>query len=216
MKYLLLLLLLLVGCDEPRTNKEIARLNELNKKLEEPENQPLPMTSKTYLFQQDGSVLKVVEPKDCFLSAEVELMFRTLKDNKLIVCDNDYWLPSRKFVENKLLPIYRSYIDTHKIVYSNKFDCDDFSRYFCVFSQQLYINLVINKNMQAIAVADIHFVREMSILALVMNTTWTADAKHAINMILLDDLTVMFIEPQTGNEIKLTDKEKASIYFCKF
>lgn len=216
MKYLLLLLLLLAGCDEPRTNKEIARLNELNKKLQEPENYPKPMTSRTYTNLQNTTVMKIVEPKDCFTSTEIEIRFSNIKDNKLVICDNNYWLPSRKFVENKLLPIYRSYIDTHKIVYSNKFDCDDFSRLFCVFSQSLYINLLINKSMEAISVAEVHFIKDVSILTLIMNSNWTVDSNHAINMVLLDDLTIMYIEPQTGNEIKLTDKEKASIFFCKF
>ncbi len=228
MKYILLLLMLtLTGCVTQR-EKELSNINfeisiELLKTQEklslysEPENIVKPLMIRKYKTD-DGENLNILAPKDGLISIELEYKFKQLNDKQLIICDNSYWLPSREFVVTKLLPMYRT---VNLIPYSDKFDCDDFSRFFSSYAHAFYMRVVINKTMESMAVAEIHYQQKSSVLNMTiankpLNVPWYIYEKHAINCIVLDDMSLMFIEPQSGLEVRLTDEELKSIYFAKF
>jgi hypothetical protein len=229
MKYLLILLtIVMFGCSGQR-EKELSDLNfkrsiellQTQEKLDaykEPENVVKPFVIRDYKVE-DGSPLRIVSPKDCFLGTELEFKFKDIKT--LIVCDNTYWLPSREYVLNKLLPTFRH---VNKMVYTEKFDCDDFSKQLSFWSQLFYIKTVFNKSMESIAISEIHYLKKSRAGSIKLKLPVEVDIpipiyvfeKHAINAFVLDDLTVIFIEPQTGQQEILSEEEIKSIYFCRF
>ncbi len=197
---------------------ELLQTKELVDRYKEPENVQKPLVIRDYKVE-DGSPLRIVEPKDCFLGTELEFKFKEVKT--LVVCDSTYWLPSREYVTEKLLPMFRH---TNKMVYTTKFDCDDFSRQFAFWTQLFYTKTVINKEMEAIAVSEIHYMKKSRVGAIKLSLPLEVDIpipfyvyeKHAINCIVLDDLSVIFVEPQSGQQEILSDEEIKSIYFCRF
>lgn len=228
MKYILLLLALtLTGCVTQREKElgdinfqrslELLRTQEKLNLYSEPENMVKPLMIREYKMA-DGANLKVLAPKDGMVSIELEHKFKQLDDKQLVVCDISYWLPSREFVITKLLPMYRT---VNLIPYSEKFDCDDSSRFFASYAHAFYMRVVINKSMQSLAVAEVHYqkrTRSMNITIkdTPINIPWYVYEKHAINCIVLDDMSLMFIEPQSGLEVQLSNEELGSIYFVKF
>lgn len=229
MKYILLLLtLFLFGCTTQREKDlsqlafarsiEILKIQEKLNQYNEPENMAQPLMVRNYKLE-DGESLKIIEPKDCLLGMGLEYKFRNIKT--LIVCDNTYWLPSREFVSTKLLPQYQL---INKATYNTKFDCDDFSRQFAFWSQLFFARVVINKQMEAIAVAEVHYLKRTSVINIKIKIPLEIEIpipiftyeKHAINAIVLDDTSVIFIEPQTGKQEILSEEEIKSIYFCRF
>jgi hypothetical protein len=190
--------------------------------MAQPENKQREFTKRYYTVIDTDEVITVSTPADFVAAKEIEWRYPKLAP---IVTDTVYWLPSKTFVTEKLLPAYVKYLKINKIEYSKKFDCDDFSSLFHAFSQKFYTDMVINKKAEAITVAEIYyektttFITDFPILGILKLPTAIpviVESKHAINLILLDDNTTMFIEPQSGEETVLTIKEGKSIFFCKF
>lgn len=227
MKYLLLLLaFILCGCVSQREKEmsdmsfrksiDILRLQHELAMYKEPENTVRPFVLRKYK-QEDGSALEIAIPADGILGSELEFKFRNAKQT--VVCDVSYWLPSKDFLITKLLPTFRS---SNFVPYSNKFDCDDFSRFFALFSQTFYTRVVINKGMEGIAIGEVHYLKKsppllnLTIAGKVLEVPFFEYSKHAINCVVLDDLSILFIEPQSGQEIQLSDEELKSIYYVRF
>ena len=84
--------------------------------------------------------------------------------------------------------------------WDKKFDCNRFSLSFQSFAQISYYNN--SGEAQSIAVGEIYYVRDNG-------------GPHAIN-IIVTPTDFLFIEPQSGEILNLTDSEKASIDFIKF
>jgi hypothetical protein len=187
---------------------------ELDTLLHQPENQPKEFLQHPYVV--DKQTIIIVEPADCLHNKELEpitkLPFNPVAPNQL------YWLPSKDFVKHKLIPMYKTSLAANQITYSDKFTCEDFSRFFCVFAQQIYIKLVVNKNEPGIAISEIYYLPDDNLYNFLKfgNQVRKMVEYHAINMIILDDLSIMYIEPQNGQEETLTENEKKSIIFCKF
>lgn len=218
MKYLLLLVLsfFLFGC-QLKTEAYIYK-----EKMSQPENKNREITTRSYTVLNTDEVITVSLPEDYIEAKEIRWRYPKLAP---LLTDTDYWLPSKDFITDKLLPAYKKYLKINKIVYSRKFDCDDFSALFHAFSQKFYTDMVINKNAEAITVAELYYEKTTSFITdfpmfgirkLPQAIKVEVESNHAINLILLDDSTSMFVEPQNGEEITLTIKEGKSIFFCKF
>lgn len=79
-------------------------------------------------------------------------------------------------------------------------DCDDFADSFKVFAAICHRRTGVKT---ALSVGVMHyFPREMT--------------GHAINIALTSDKGIIYIEPQTGNMINLTEKEKKSACLVRF
>lgn len=208
---------------EKKLEENVRQLKDIEmvNKLKEPENQPRPFVTRTYGSSEDNAPkVKIVEPSDCIMVQELFALMGLGKT--MIVPDVYYWLPSREFVTKKLLPLYKKYKEEKHFTYGPKFDCDDFSRNFSIFAQSVYTDLVINKNIEAICAGELYYVPDPETVfyiggKFIFNVkTIPAGENHAINIIILDDMSVMFIEPQTGEEVTLSPTEKHNIIFCKF
>lgn len=226
MKYIIILsIIFLFGCCNQREKElnnlilsqsiEILQAKEIVAAYTDVDNIARPFVIRSYVMD-DGKPLKIVEPQDCILETELKYRFKNVKS--LIISDNTYWLPSRDYVSIRLLP---NFIRINTTKYSIKFDCDDFSEKFSIWTQEFYTKTVMNKNMESIAVCEIFYMKKIRPLNLRIGDTivelpWPVGSRHAINCIVLDDLSLMFIEPQSGEEVTLSDDEIKSIYFCRF
>lgn len=226
MKYIIILFtFLLFGCCNQREKElndliisqsiDLLQAKEIVTSYTDVDNIARPFVIRSYAMD-DGKPLKIVEPQDCILEIELKYRFKNVKS--LIISDNTYWLPSRDYVSIRFLP---NFIKINRIKYSIKFDCDDFSRKFSVWAQEFYTKTVMNKNMESIAVCELFYMKKIQPLNLrigdiIVELPWMRCARHAINCIVLDDLSLMFIEPQSGQEVTLSDDEIKSIYFCRF
>jgi len=83
--------------------------------------------------------------------------------------------------------------------WNSDFDCNQFSLAYHSFSQITYNSE--RKTGQSIAIGEVYYLKN-------------GLTGHAVNFAIVDR-GVIFIEPQTGLEIKLTDIERQSIFFVK-
>ena len=194
---------------------ELLQAKEIVASYTDIDNITRPFVIRSYVIDEEKTI-KIVEPQDCMLETELKYRFKNVKS--LTISDNTYWLPSRDYVSIRLLP---NFTKNNTIKYSIKFDCDDFSKKFSVYAQEFYTKTVMNKNMESIAVCEIFYMKKIRPLNLRIGNTIVelpgyVRSRHAINCIVLDDLSLMFIEPQSGEEVSLSNDEIKSIYFCKF
>ncbi len=120
---------------------------------------------------------------------------------KVIFSDNEYNLPTYSYIFNKFYPYFQKELFRLKIDgWSQKFDCEDFAKLFKTLIQACHAQS--KGNAEGIAVAEIHYKREDGV-------------NHAINAIITDK-GLIFLEPQTGESLVLTENEEKSIYYVNF
>lgn len=123
----------------------------------------------------------------------------------VIIADRDYSEVTRSY----LLGAYYSWFKTFLFGGSNdvpitwhiSFDCDDFARLFCALLQLAHYKNA-GSNTEGVAVGEVHYIRE-------------SGSGHAI-VCAYTDVGRIFIEPQTGQQIYLSNEEVASIFFVRF
>lgn len=142
----------------------------------------------------------------------IKITYNELKDilNKnnipikdIAIADNEYNIPKKEWI----LTTYKNgffkfleYLEVHK--YKASWDCDDFSRMYAAYGQILHARTT-KKKFEGIAIGEIWYKID--------NTE-----NHAINIAILENKDVIFIEPQSGEELKLSKTKKSSIYFIRF
>ncbi len=125
--------------------------------------------------------------------------------SRIQLSDDTYVLPTRKYVKDVILVAYTKFIIDNHLVYNSRFDCDDFARTFALFAS-VCNNIDGPAGYQGIAVGELWFMKEELI----------GKTSHAINVIVTADQEVIFIEPQTGNIIHLSDDEIQSVKMIRF
>ena len=126
--------------------------------------------------------------------SEKALLYRT---TKFIINDRDYAQPTSKWVKNVYIPWYRDTMNAIGMMeYTNSSDCDKHATLFKIMAQICHKRTGTSKA-QSLTIAEIHYI-----------TSGTSE--HAINCIMCSD-DVIFIEPQTGMEVYLSQKQKDSI-----
>lgn len=120
---------------------------------------------------------------------------------KVIFSDSEYNLPTNSYVFNKFYPFFQKELFRLKIDgWSQKFDCEDYAKMFKTLMQACHQNS--DGDAEGIAVAEIHYKRD-------------SGDNHAINAIITDK-GLIFLEPQTGESLVLSENEEKSIYFVNF
>lgn len=84
-----------------------------------------------------------------------------------------------------------------------KFDCSKFTQYYCALAQVTYYTDTWSKGpkAQALAVGELWYKRSGS--------------PHAVIVAILEEGAIL-IEPQTGLEVRLSEAERASVYYVRF
>ena len=85
------------------------------------------------------------------------------------------------------------------------FDCDDFAMLFKIVSSALHRHA-----------KKVHKDKPESPAVGLMWYTTRKGTGHAINVCIGEGYKIFFLEPQTGEELCLTDQEKRSCYFVLF
>ena len=125
--------------------------------------------------------------------------------NRIFISDSDYSIPTKKWVTRNYKKYYKKKMNEDKtlgLLWKEKHDCDNFSTAYRMYLQALH-SIQPGKSGESIAVAEIWYMRDIG-------------GGHAINLVIVDDYQPLFIEPQTGDEVKLSNKEKLSIWFVRF
>lgn len=153
------------------------------------------------------AVLRYYEKKDdVIFNYELDTLFKS----KNVMCgDATYWQPSLEWLCEEVIPKYKNYLDHMDINYNKHFDCDDYARTFASFAHLKYQNLKKDEPCQGIAVGEIWYRPDP------INNP-TNSFNHAINVIVLNDNTVCFLEPQGCIRVLLTEFEFNNIILVKF
>jgi hypothetical protein len=121
--------------------------------------------------------------------------------SKKFVGDNNYNMPTKNWIKLEFSPFFMGILKNLSLPYSFKFDCDDYSSLYRVLAQICHKKS--EGNGEGIAVAEIMY-----------KPNWANGLNHAINAAYTDEGWV-FIEPQGGQIIKLTEEEINSIYYVR-
>jgi len=138
-----------------------------------------------------------------------------------MAADESYNLHSKSEMYN--LEIYRAFLRFQDAIDFNEYkidlnDCDDYARLYSVFLRNWYINKVKKEkgffNLPAynIPVGEVLYIVDKK-----SPNDFTTG--HAVNIVVYTDnneLKYFFIEPQTGDEKKLSEDELKSIYSITF
>lgn len=110
--------------------------------------------------------------------------------------DEFFNLPSYDWVFNAFYPYFQKELRRLKIDgWSNKFDCEDFTKFFKTLAQACHKSS--KGTAEGLAVGEISY-------------TKTSGEYHSINIIETEK-GLIFLEPQTGESLILTENEKNSI-----
>lgn len=142
---------------------------------------------------------------------ELEKLFIT-KD--FIAADGKYWAVNRKWLFEVYIPSYKQFMIENQIEYTGKFDCDKFSRLFETLALICYSKSEIPTDAEGPAIAEFYYKPDES--AMYEQMFHEPAPGHAINVVYLDTGDIIFIEPQNGEEVHLSETEIASCQMVKF
>jgi hypothetical protein len=199
MRIVLLILLCLVfaGCQPRKDGTEITKIPIKEKTLDAAEILKIEVFK---LLEKEET-----ENKTFFVANTYALEAALTRFSRVQLADDNYVLPTRKYVNDVILVAYSKFVADNRLSYSSRFDCDDYARLFAMFAS-LCNNLDGPAGYQGIAVGELWYMKE----ELIGKTT------HAINVIVTSDQEVIFIEPQSGNLIHLSDAEIKSVKLIRF
>ena len=116
--------------------------------------------------------------------------------------DTDYACPTRSWLLGPFAKYYKEMcvaLGTTK--WTTKNDCDDFAALYRLLAHQCFF--IDNKaDTESIAVGEVWYYPD-------------SGGGHAINFALIDEDTLIFIEPQTCEEVQLSKSEIKSIAYAR-
>ena len=119
----------------------------------------------------------------------------------MLITDANYARPTTAWLTGKFNDYFRNWLFQNDLLkWAENFDCDNFSSFYYSFAQACHTKS--NRKEQGIAVGEM-FYRQ------------NGTGGHAIN-VAITEKGVIYIEPQTGQQIKLTDVEKQSCWSVRF
>jgi len=124
---------------------------------------------------------------------------------KIYASDANYSIPTKNWVVRNFKKYFKNKMHSDKtlgMIWKDKHDCDNFATAYRMYMQSLH-SIQEGESGQSIAVAEIWFMQDNG-------------GAHAINMVIVDNYEPLFIEPQTGNQIRLSNQEKKSTWFVRY
>lgn len=109
----------------------------------------------------------------------------------------------KHWIETVLKDSFNDFRARYKIAYNTQaFDCENFSRLYANWADILH-SRTPGHPVSGIAIGTFAFTRDDGL-------------NHAINIAICNNGEVVFIEPQSGNIIQLSDNEKWNALDCRF
>lgn len=136
---------------------------------------------------------------------DITYKYLRVPHSKIYASDADYSIPTKGWVTRNFKKYFKKKMrsdPTLGMIWKEKHDCDNFATAYRMYMQALHSKQP-GKSGESIAVAEMWFMQD-------------GVGGHAINMVIVDDYQVIFIEPQTGDEIKLSNKEKKTCWFVRY
>ena len=119
---------------------------------------------------------------------------------KIFVTDGTYARPTSTYLLGQFYDFYQAWMTEHNLYkWRDKWDCDNFSSTFYVFSQMCHTKS--DRPEEGIAVGELFY--------------FPPAGGHAINLAITEK-GLIIIEPQTGKEMMLEDFEKESAVMIRF
>lgn len=137
-----------------------------------------------------------------------DVMFSNNINSRQAVCaDAFYNIPDKNWLLIEFQQSLKSFLDFFglKKWEDQNNDCDDFARAAAYLAQILHSRTPGREKGTALAVGEFHYIKE------------NPKGAHAINFAIVKnpDLKLVFFEPQTGEELILTQAEKESCYYWR-
>ena len=124
-----------------------------------------------------------------------------------VSADRDYAEVKRSYLLGSYYTYFKTFLFGNRnespVVWSPKFDCDDFARLFCALIMLAHFQGQ-GSAAEGVAVGEIHYFQKAD-----------PTKGHAI-VCAYTDAGRIFIEPQTGEELKLTNEEIRTVFFARF
>jgi len=119
--------------------------------------------------------------------------------------DAKYESVSESWVRNKMNPWFKDTLKKANLdKWRHDWDCDDFAGLYHALARMYYAWEKKGKGSDGPAIAEVWFKQDKG-------------GHHAINAIIIGKKAQLrFFEPQTCRFLKLSDKERKSIYFVRF
>jgi hypothetical protein len=121
----------------------------------------------------------------------------------IFIADATFSVPTERWVTRNFKKYFKKVMNVHHTyVWTKAHDCDNFATAYRMYMQFLHSEQS-NHDSESIAVCEMHYKIDNA-------------GYHAINAVIVDNYRVIFIEPQTGNKVNLSNQEKRSCYFVRF
>lgn len=144
------------------------------------------------------------------LSSLVSGAFPNISEERIILPDEKYFVPARKWLFKEFMSWYGEnlwkmgmWTESHGI-WKDNFDCDDFARGYAWLASVCH-GQVRGSYSDGIAVGELYY-----------DIGGDPNNGHAVNCAVVDDYELIVIEPQTNKEFKLSEVERHSVDFVKF
>ena len=135
----------------------------------------------------------------------------TFKNANITVSDIDYACPSEGWIRGKFYHNFSWWMENNGVKkWKTYTDCDNkaFAYFVCA-------NISHAKTMQARESASMETYEGISVGVMFYRIGGNKNSGHAINVIFTND-KLMYIEPQTGEQLLLTQKELDSCWYVTF
>jgi len=131
-----------------------------------------------------------------------DVLFKKGITRDVVIRDSSYACPQKQWL---LYPYYNYYVKILKSFgvasYRSDWDCDDFASLYANVAQICHRKMTSGK--EGLAVGECYYKKENG-------------EYHAVNVAIVENNDIVFVEPQTGGELELNSCEKASIFFLRF
>lgn len=144
-------------------------------------------------------------------SKEVQTTIRKeLKNAECSITDKDYAHPSKSWVSERLYSNFSKWLwDNNLDRWETYKDCDNYA-----FALRVFASLSHAKTMKAYHKMGRKTYQGISIGVMFYKINGDNTRRHAINFMVTGDNQLLYIEPQTGKWLQLTQKEKDSVWFA--
>jgi len=122
-----------------------------------------------------------------------------------MAADTTYALPLKSYLIEEFGPAYAKYLDSRGVSkWTTRHDCDNFAWRYYIEAQDTHYKSTGSVS-EGLAVGVCYFLQGAGLPVVA--------GGHAINFAIVDDRKLIFIEPQSQQELILTEAERASIWF---
>jgi len=129
---------------------------------------------------------------------------RLVQFHRIFRGDDNFFVASSEWYEKEFFDFFKTILKNFNCWdYETSWDCDKYANMFQALGNICHAQNEPKKS-NAIAIAEIHYLPNMSI------------TRHAINCVICDDKKLRFVEPQQLKFIELSDSEQRSITFMKW